>query len=286
MVQRMMQRFAAVQLAVINAILLLGLTSCVTAEPLRTAVPNLASSELEKLLAGTPLFFDAADTKQVERFVPSSKKALFRQWLDEQNGASFFIGDLFFLANIGFSEKERLDLLNNLAQIETISGVTYYSETRKKTTVLFDNVYRVAAAGSSKALPSLHFEKLPENLSFIAHIQDANFGSTWYAISIENDRDSIMLTLANAKPLSYLFMKAFDKNAIVMRFIFFPVDEGLLSIGLCSAEPGKAASSVVDVYSALEKRINAVQGWVSRRVQLLRITHTVFDGKSSHRGSM
>jgi hypothetical protein len=284
MLQRTIRRFIVSWLAGSIAVLMLGLTSFVAAEPIRNAVPNLASDELAKLLASAPLLFDATDEKQVEHFVPSSKKALFRQWLNAQDGAAFLIGDIFFLENIGFSEKDRLDLLNNLTQIETIAGVTYYSETRKKTTVLFDDVYRVAAAGSTKALPSLHFEKLPESLSFIAHIHDVNFGSTWYSISIMNAHDSIMLTLANAKPLAYLLMKAFDKNALVMRFIFFPVNEGLLAIGLCAAAPGKTVSSVVDVYSALEKRINAVQGWVSQRAQRLRATHAVLEDKLSQRG--
>lgn len=285
MLQRQIRRFIASCLAGSITVVLLGLTSFVAAEPLRTTVPNLASAELAKLRASAPLLFDATDEKQIEHFVPSSKKALFQQWLNEQDDAAFLIGDMFFLGNIGFSEKDRLDLLNNLAQIETISGVTYYSETRKKTTVLFDNVYRVAAAGSTKALPSLNFEKLPESLSFVAHIHDVNFGSTWYSISITNAHDSIILTLANAKPLAYLVMKAFEKNALIMRFIFFPVDEGLLAIGLCSASPGKTASSVVDVYSALEKRINAVQGWVSQRAQRLRATHAVLEDKLSQRGS-
>jgi hypothetical protein len=248
-------------------------------------LPYLANNELTKLLHNAPLLFDATDEKQLEHFIPLSKKALFQQWLTSQNDATWLIGDIFLLENIGFSEKDKLDLVNNLAQIETIAGVTYYSETRKKTTVLFDDVYRVAAAGSSKALPSLHFEKLPESLSFIAHIQDVNFGSTWYSISIENARDSIILTLSNARPLVYFIIKAFDKNALIMQFVIFPVDEGLLAIGLCSATPGKSVSSIVDVYSALEKRINAVQRWVSQRAQLLRSSHTALKDESSQRGS-
>ncbi|MHB0855649.1 MAG: DUF6675 family protein [Rectinema subterraneum] len=285
MLQRTMRRAAKSWLAGCIAVLLLGLTSFVAAQPLRNVLPNLASNELARLLVSAPLLFDATDEEQVEHFIPLSKKAIFRQWLTGQDDATWLIGDIFLLENIGFSEKDRLDLVNNLAQIETIAGVTYYSETRKKTTVLFDDVYRVAAAGSSKALPSLHFEKLPESLSFIAHIQDVNFGSTWYSISIENARDSVMLTLTNARPLAYFVIKAFDKNALVMQFMIFPVDEGLLAIGLCSATPGKTVSSIVDVYSALEKRINAVQGWVSRRAQLLRATHTALKDESSQRGS-
>lgn len=234
---------------------------------LTDTLPSLSIQETAALLQGKSIVFDAGNERQKSHFIPASQLTHFQQWHAERKNSEWYIGTLFLLKDIGFSEKEKLDLINSLSQIDTISGVTYYSETRKKTAVLFDHVYRVAEAGSYTALPNLQFAQLPKEFSFHAHFKDINFGSTWYFISVRNMGDSITLTLSNAAPLGYFVLRAFEKDGLAMHFVMVPVDEGILAIGLCSASPGKAASSVVDIYSAIEKRLQAVQGWVSKRAQ-------------------
>lgn len=162
----------------------------------------------------------------------------------------------------GFSLSE---IAERLLDVETLSGVTYYSERKKGIAVLFDDVYRVDAPGSLKK--SAGPVAGPESS---IHLKDSNFGSSWYSLKIETSDEGLSLSLANARPLNFAVLRAFGEQGVRMSVEIVPVREGVYIASMCVAEPSKAAASLVDMYSAMEKRLKAVQGWVVARIAQVR----------------
>jgi len=114
------------------------------------------------------------------------------------------------------------------------------------------------------------------------HVKDVNFGSTWYSLSMAQDRDIFIIDLENDKFLcSFFVVRAFDTKALMMHFVVVPVSEGLVVISLSAATPQKTASAFVDVYSAIEKRIIAIQGWIRQQAEAAEGTNL----KQAVRGS-
>jgi len=180
----------------------------VDALTLQEVFPHLLQDKYKALTEGKAVFFDAKVEQHRQQYLPESIAKAANQdvntWLAQSSTAEWLIGSIFLLRGYDLSEESTLKLINSFAQIDTISGITYYSETRKKITVLFDDVYRVHAPGSRTALPNLYFEELPQYASFFMHVKDVNFGSTWYSLSMAQERDIFIIDLENASPLSFL----------------------------------------------------------------------------------
>jgi len=83
------------------------------------------------------------------------------------------------------------------------------------------------------------------------------------------------------KSFIFFVVRAFDTKALMMHFVVVPVSEGLVVISLSAATPQKTASAFVDVYSAIEKRIIAIQGWIRQQAEAAEGTNL----KQAVRGS-
>lgn len=151
-----------------------------------------------------------------------------------------------------------------LLDVETLSGVTYYSERKKGIAVLFDDVYRVDAPGSRTRAP------VPPKVGVVRettiHLKDSNFGSSWYSVRVEETGEGLLFSFANARQLNFMVIRAFDVAGVRMLVQIVPVREGLYVASMCAADPSGAAAAIVDMYSAMEKRLKAVQDWVVARM--------------------
>lgn len=238
------------------------------ASPTKAFLPGLSQSELDAVLKGGGIVVDAKSDKNF-RFLVNAPEARKLEEYATRADPELLIGSLFLVPMKKLSEEGLLALVNELSKIGTMSGITYYSETRKKITVLFDDVYRVYEPGSKTKLPNLSFTAMPYSMTMTIHIKDVNFGSTWYSLLMERRNEALLVSLTNEKPLGIALFNAFGKRELEMRFLLLPVKEGLLVNGICLGNPSKAVYAFVDVYSAVEKRVRAVQGWIAGRAAAL-----------------
>lgn len=224
-------------------------------------VPRLYEAQRAEVLEGRSLIRDAGIDRQF-RFLGKSPEAegLRREALAAPKG--LLLEGLFLIPSAKVSDDFLLRMVNRLAQVETLSGVTYFSHTRKKVTVLFDQVFRVEAAGSKSPLAGKSYAAMPLSDTSVIHIRDVNFGSTWYETKIGAASRGFSFSLSNEKPLGISLFQAFDARGFELRFLAEVVTEGILFSGLFMGEPSPLASSFVDIYSAVEKRMRAIQGWI------------------------
>lgn len=236
------------------------------AQPIAAVLPDLSAKEMESLLANQQLFDDVKPGAPV-KYAPSGSQGDSLRALASTPDSKIVVQSAFLLKGKTLSDADRLELFNKLLTIDTLSGVTYFSETRNKVTVLFDKVFRVERSGSHEPLANPHVEKVPDQYAILIHIKDANFGSTWYSLAIESNPSSVVISLENTRPLGIMVFRAFDVSGVKIRFTVVPVDEGLLVAGVCAANPSDTASNFVDMFSAIQKRVMAVEGWVLRQVE-------------------
>jgi hypothetical protein len=248
----------AVVLVVLGSVGVYGL-------PMAAAVPGISATELARLLEGGTLVFDAGSVDRL-RLVPAIAEGDSIRTTIRAKLSGLLIETAYLVKSARFDSGERLAAYNALNTVSSLSGITYFSETRQKTSVLFSDVYRVPAPGSRKAIPDVTSPLIPERTHFDIHIRDINFGSTWYSVSVDAEGTGISLTLSNSKPLGLPLVDAFGTGGLRLLFTMVPVDEGILVYGVCAADPTKLAIRMVDMYSAVEKRLNAVRLWVVGRI--------------------
>jgi hypothetical protein len=232
--------------------------------PLRGALPALAEGEYARLLEGADLTL-GPESPEGLRLIPRGPEGdLIRAATTRPAG--LFVESAFLLKGRLDGEAGRLRLFNALLGVKTLSGVTYYSERRGRETVLFDEVYRVAKVGSYDALADPSFRELPSSAAMTIHLKDSNFGDAWYLLECRSFGSGFQLSLENARPLGIFVVRAFEAGGFRMRLALLEVDEGILVVGVCAADPSPLAASMVDAFSAVEKRLRAVQKWVAGRL--------------------
>lgn len=229
---------------------------------LRAVLPKLTSDEIQRLLANNLIIEDYMENSS-PRLLPSGQTAMTLQESlpDRKEGSKYQTA--YLIDAVRFSDTDKLIFLNRLAQLDTLSGITYYSETRGKETILFDDVYVVETPGSRIPKPVRPFSKIPEELSLFVHIKDANFGSTWFSVSLFEKDNIVFFLIENVQPMGIGPIRAFDAKDFRIAFSFKEVQEGLLVSSVSYFNPRKLASQFVDIFSAAEKRIRAISNWMA-----------------------
>jgi hypothetical protein len=234
---------------------------------LEALLPGLAGAELADIQSGKTATDSPRKVSEL-KYVPAVREGdLIRSEL-EANSGSFIIEMAYFVPGIEFSPENRLGLYSELSRISTLSGVTYHSYSKnEREVVLLSDVFAVEKPGSKKAVPEVAPSSVPDTAVMQVHAKDANFGSTWYQLAIDARGSGFLVSLTNSRPQSAMLIRAFDEGALRLRFALVPASGGIYVYSLCAADPGKTAERLVDMFSAVEKRLNAVRGWVIRRVQ-------------------
>jgi len=175
-----------------------------------------------------------------------------------------------FLLKIPSGRFDELATLNALSAVSTMSGITYDSYRRGSGTVLFDEVYLVDRPGSFRRQPESPFAVMPPTAGFDVHLKDVNFGSCWYRLDFDSRGEGLRLSLTNSRAMSIFLVRAFDQGALRVEFAILHVPEGILVYGVAAGAPARLASEVVDMYSAVLKRLDSIRGWVLGRLGTAR----------------
>jgi len=233
------------------------------AEPLSRLAPGLRPEELSRLEAGESLTRDAGSGLA---FLPSCPEGRSIAAALAAKPAPVRVECAFLLRGKALAAGDKLALYNAVTAVRGLSGVKYFSFNRNRETVLLDDVFRTDAPGSKKRLPDRAAPSLPGLSSLELHARDANFGPTWYRLVIDSRGPGLSLTLVNTEPQGFLFLTAFERGALRLHYAVSPADEGIYVYGLCAASPAAGADRAVDIFSAAQKRLEAIRGWVARQL--------------------
>ncbi|HAE23367.1 MAG TPA: hypothetical protein DCG47_13765 [Spirochaetaceae bacterium] len=252
------------------ALILAALPLSLHAQGLRQALPGLDADALASIVSGAIASREASGLEDLRWLPPGSEGRQIASSLSVRQTWPVLIESAYFIPQAELPPYLKLSALNALGAISTLSGVTYFSHNRNRETVLFDNVYRVESAGGKKRLPDLSYASLPRQERFTIHLSDSNFGSCWYTVILDATGAGIRLSLSNAKPIGIAIVRAFSAEELFMELSLMPVAEGLAVYAVCAAAPAGLASSMVDMYSAVLKRLDSVRGWAVGRLKQAR----------------
>lgn len=158
-----------------------------------------------------------------------------------------------------------LYLYNKLRAISTLSGIQYRSRRQDGMRALFTDVYAVDGMKTKKKIPDASVQEIPEEVRFPVHMEDANFGSGYYEASYLSSGNEIAFGLRNLTSLKYVF-PILGAEKVRFQILIIPLEEGLLMYGIVAAEAGGFVRSMVNLPSALGKRIGALKDWFEEQV--------------------
>ena len=111
-----------------------------------------------------------------------------------------------------WSSAEQTGIFNQMTALSTLSGIQYYSESRKSMRVFYESSYVTDSPSSKKILPDPSFSTLPQTLSLFARQKDLTFGENAYSYQYQSTADAIITVQENLTPLTVGIIPAAGKG--------------------------------------------------------------------------
>ncbi|GHV77112.1 hypothetical protein AGMMS49942_19330 [Spirochaetia bacterium] len=162
---------------------------------------------------------------------------------------------------------ELLSIYNAMGKVRDLKGRLYSSFTRKKDVPLFEEATRIASQRKHTAIPDpADSPVLPRSDTLYVCLKDVNFGNSYYQADIFTEQHGLLYGLSNFRNLSYGIIPVFKEKKFNAQFYVEPIAEGILVYSAAAAEVSKAVSNMVDIPSAIRKRIEVILGWLSDNI--------------------
>ncbi|MDR0455376.1 MAG: hypothetical protein LBH20_01665 [Treponema sp.] len=165
-----------------------------------------------------------------------------------------------------WDETEQTSLLNQLVALSTLTGIQYYSESRKIMRTFYESSRVIDNPKNKEPVPDPVFTETPDTLVLYARQKDLTFGDNVYSFMYRTDRDSIFFVQENLTAMTAGIIPAVGKNKF--RSLLAVIDAGD-SLLIYAAGMAKAASipGMGDrVGASFTNRAKAIIKWFGGRV--------------------
>jgi hypothetical protein len=251
-----------VVLCVLCAFPVLGQTSS-----LAMLFPQLNQEQQAEALTKQGLFLYGSRATGL-RLVPDSKAGIpAEDTIRTQN--PFFLAESIRVLPVD-KDGGLLKVYNALSRVRALAGITYHSATRDKNIPLFGEASRIEGPRrmNNKLPDPPSAQAVPGAETLYVRLDDANFGNSYYECRLVSNANVIRYTLTNFRPLTYLFITAIPERRFIAQLYFEFVNEGLVVYSVVGADASEFVASMMDIPSAIEKRLNVFINWVERGINV------------------
>jgi hypothetical protein len=158
---------------------------------------------------------------------------------------------------------ELLDLYNAMGNIRGLKGRLYHSATRDERVPLFEDASRVQGPNRLSSIPDPERSaELPATDRVYIRLKDVNFGNSYYQGDISPASGGLLYGLTNFRNLRYGIITVIRERKFKAQFYAEPIAEGVLVYSAATAEVGNVISGMVNISSAIRKRLEVILGWL------------------------
>ena len=228
------------------------------ARPLDTLFPAL-NAQIKECLAVRGIYFNV-ENDAAARIQPNPNANIPPLATNEAR-FKYIIETLILIPGAGTINLT--DIYNVIKDLQTLEGRVYYSVTRKKHTVLFQEATRIINEKNHRPFPdNVPVAVIPDAEVRYIRLKDANFGNCYYRADVQKAGKGIHFKLTNFKNISFLFISIFKENDLLLDYYIEPVAEGIAIYGIIGARTSDFIENYVDVPSAIIKRIDVINSWI------------------------
>ncbi|MDR2521819.1 MAG: hypothetical protein LBC72_04605 [Spirochaetaceae bacterium] len=183
----------------------------------------------------------------------------------------YIIETLIFISDIKNTSKT--DIYNALKNLDMLEGRTYYSTTRKRSIPLFQEASRIVSEKNYRKMPdTIPAEKMPREEIRYMRLKDSNFGNCYYRADVSEAGHGIRFSLTNFKTVHFLFVPVIKENDLYIDYYIEPAADGVILYGLIGVRASPLAENYVDIPSAIVKRIEVINGWITDGLRSKNVT--------------
>jgi hypothetical protein len=161
----------------------------------------------------------------------------------------------------GWNRDEQTGLFNQLIALSTLTGIQYYSASRKAMRVFYESSTVIDDPAGKKPLPDPSFTVLPASLALYARQKDLTFGDNIYRFEYHTGADIIFFSQENLSSMNAGIIPAIGKNKF--RTVVAVIDTGDTFL-IYAAAMSKATSipGMGDrIGASFSNRVKAILKW-------------------------
>ncbi|MCL2519498.1 MAG: hypothetical protein FWE37_00640 [Spirochaetaceae bacterium] len=219
-----------------------------------------SSDDVQLLLAGNRLNNLVGSIDQLD-YLPQTLFALNVRDILAQQHPRTLIEAAYFLPLRGAST---LNLFNSLLNIESLSGLEFFSRGERRVKTLIHTVTVVDGPGGQPiTIPSV--TTVPSRLVLYFVQDDETFGVANYRATFLSHSNQLAITITNLQVLRQSIFRVADNESMHTTFIVVPINEGVLLYGL--AINTRTAPFVVrnNMNESVLNRLDAFKNWFVSR---------------------
>lgn len=168
---------------------------------------------------------------------------------------------MFYPGNIAMSK-----LFTILHAAGSMEGITYYSNSKKKIRVLYEESWLINNVQEKKKLSDPVFTTVPAQTSYMMWQKDATLGGIAYTVILQSGTNWITSTAHNVSTVTYGIVPIIQPERLFLRYLAIQTDEGILFYAVMSVRP-LIFPGINDRYiSSLQNRITAVYSWLEQKL--------------------
>lgn len=166
------------------------------------------------------------------------------------------------------TDKRQLTLYNILRSISTLQGLTYYSASRGKNRLLFEESWAIANSSEPGiALPDPIVDDIVPLDAILIHQKDKSFGSNQSRVTYSSAGNDMSIAIENLTPMRYKgLIRVVNPGKMQSRIVVVPVREGLLIYGAMAAKTLNVKAFLKRAESSFTNRIIALTEWYLNRI--------------------
>lgn len=196
------------------------------------------------------------------KLLPQHEEAQRIQTSIQQEQPDFAIEALMFYK----SKIAMPKLFTILHSAGSMQGITYFSNSKKKVRVLYEESWIINNPHDKKKLPDPVFTEVPAKTTFWMWQKDATLGGIAYFVTLQSGNNWISSRASNSTTVLYSFVPIIQEERLNIRYLALHTDEGILFYAVMSVKP-LLFPGITDRYiSSLQNRITAVSVWLEQQL--------------------
>jgi hypothetical protein len=161
----------------------------------------------------------------------------------------------------GWSRDEQAGLLNQLLALSTLTGIQYYSESRKAMRIFYESSVVIDDPSGKKPQPDPSFAVCPDSLALYARQKDLTFGDNIYSFEYHTGADIIFFSQENISSMSAGIIPAIGRNKF--RTVMAVIDAGdtFLIYAAAMAKTASVPGMGERIGASFTNRVKAILKW-------------------------
>ncbi|OQX29034.1 MAG: hypothetical protein B0D92_05840 [Spirochaeta sp. LUC14_002_19_P3] len=166
------------------------------------------------------------------------------------------------------TDERTLKLYNILRSVSSLTGLEYYSASRGKMRLLFEESWVIDNPDKpSQPLPDPLLDTVPASSSIFIHQKDKSFGTNQSKITFSHNSGIFSALIVNLSPMRYMgIFKVVNPGGMQTHLIIVPVQEGLLVYGTIAAKTLNVKMFLNKAENSFTNRVIALTGWYKTRL--------------------